>query len=543
METKFKDYQRYANEYNLVPVTREILCDMETPVAVLSRFCGRQNAFLLESVEGGEQWGRYSFIGVDPELLLEIDHNRTGAGKLIAGLRSIYHNVKLAPAPGLPRFIGGGVGFISYEAAGEFERLPAPKSSDLNPKPVSRFLHVDKLIVFDNLRHTIKIVVCSRPEQAKSPKEAFAAAMVEIDKIEKKMRQPVKLRKEEKYPVPEFSSNMKPEEYCAMVQKAKKYIIAGDIIQAVLSQRFSSRTPIPPLEIYRALRLLNPSPYMYFLKIGNHFLVGSSPETMVRLTGSRIELRPIAGTRPRGATEQEDRQLADDLLSDKKEKAEHVMLVDLGRNDVGRVAETGSVQVRDYMTIERYSHVMHIVSHIEGILRKNCDAADVLKATFPAGTLSGAPKIRAMEIINELEPETRGAYGGAVGYIGYDGSMDFAITIRTIEVVNDPEFADPPLARPRKASSLRRADANLVSVQAGAGIVYNSQPEREFEETCHKARGMKAAVILAANGLKLSATDGSLADPSPWPGLGRRLGQAGIGGKAACDMRGKGGKS
>jgi len=197
------------------------------------------------------------------------------------------------------------------------------------------------------------------------------------------------------------------------------------------------------------------------------------------------------------------------------------MLVDLGRNDVGRVAETGSVQVRDYMTIERYSHVMHIVSHIEGILRKNCDAADVLKATFPAGTLSGAPKIRAMEIINELEPETRGAYGGAVGYIGYDGSMDFAITIRTIEVVNDPEFADPTLAGPRKASSLRRADASLVSVQAGAGIVYNSQPEREFEETCHKARGMKAAVILAANGLKLSATDGSLPDPSPWPSLGR----------------------
>ncbi|MFC1454301.1 anthranilate synthase component I family protein, partial [Verrucomicrobiota bacterium] len=366
---------------------------------------------------------------------------------------------------------------------------------------------------------------------AKSPKEAFAAAMVEIDKIEQKMRLPVELRKEEKYPVPEFSSNMKPEEYCAMVQKAKKYIIAGDIIQAVLSQRFSSRTPIPPLDIYRALRLLNPSPYMYFLKIGNHFLVGSSPETMVRLTGSRIELRPIAGTRPRGATEQEDRQLADDLLSDKKEKAEHVMLVDLGRNDVGRVAETGSVQVRDYMTIERYSHVMHIVSHIEGILRKNCDAADVLKATFPAGTLSGAPKIRAMEIINELEPETRGAYGGAVGYIGYDGSMDFAITIRTIEVANDPN-------RVRSASSSRRADASLVSVQAGAGIVYNSQPEREFEETCHKAQAMKAAVIMAANGLILSATDESLADQSRLPGR-----RSGIGGQAANGMKGKGEKS
>jgi anthranilate synthase component 1 len=290
---------------------------------------------------------------------------------------------------------------------------------------------------------------------------------------------------------------MRPEEYQAMVMKAKKYIVAGDIIQAVLSQRFSARTDVPPLEIYRALRLLNPSPYMYFLKTGNHFLVGSSPETMVRLTGSRIELRPIAGTRPRGASEQEDRRLADDLLSDEKEKAEHVMLVDLGRNDVGRVAETGSVQVRDYMTIERYSHVMHIVSHVEGILRKDRDAADVLKATFPAGTLSGAPKIRAMEIINELEPEPRGSYGGAVGYIGYDGSMDFAITIRTIEAVHDPA----------------RAGKNVVSVQAGAGIVYNSQPEREHEETCHKARAMKAAVMLAAGGLRLNQQPGAKGTP------------------------------
>jgi len=484
MGTTREDYLRFAKDYTLIPVTREILCDMETPVAVLSRFCARQNAFLLESVEGGEQWGRYSFIGVDPELLLEIDYSRPRHQELLVGLRSIYNGVHPAPAPGLPRFIGGAVGFISYEAAGEFERLPPPRPSEQKIAVVSRFLRVDKLIVFDNLRHTIQIVVCSRPDRKKPPESDFAAACAEIDKIEETLRLPSAQRKESEYPAPEFVSNMSPEEYCAMVKKAKEYIVAGDIIQTVLSQRFRAETAVHPLEIYRALRLLNPSPYMYFLKIGGHVLVGSSPETMVRLTGNRIELRPIAGTRPRGASEQEDRRLADELLSDEKEKAEHVMLVDLGRNDVGRVAETGSVQVRDYMTIERYSQVMHIVSQVEGILRKNCDAADVLRATFPAGTLSGAPKIRAMEIIRELEPGPRGAYGGAVGYIGYDGSMDFAITIRTIEVVN-----------------------NVVSIQAGAGIVYNSEPQREFEETCHKARAMKTAVALAANGLRLDKSN------------------------------------
>ena len=487
METSLKDYLRHAGDCNLVPVTREILCDMETPVAVLSRFSGRRNAFLLESVEGGEQWGRYSFIGVDPELLFEAGHGRASSKQLAAGLRSVYHGVKPAPAPGLPRFIGGAVGFIAYEAAGEFERLPSPKNTAGAPEPVSRFLRVDKLIVFDNLRHTLQIVVCSRPGSPAPPAKAHAAARAEIDLIEETMRRPAGHNPPAQCPAPEFSAAMRPEEYQAMVRQAQKYIVSGDIIQAVLSQRFSARTAVPPLEIYRALRLLNPSPYMYFLKIGDHYLVGSSPETMVRLTGSRIELRPIAGTRPRGANEQEDRRLADELLSDEKEKAEHVMLVDLGRNDVGRAAETGSVQVRDYMSIERYSHVMHIVSHVEGILRKDCDAADVLKATFPAGTLSGAPKVRAMEIIHELEPAPRGSYGGAVGYVGYDGSMDFAITIRTIEARRNPD-------KPAESE---------VSVQAGAGIVYNSVPEREFEETCHKARAMKAAVLMAANGLKL----------------------------------------
>jgi anthranilate synthase component 1 len=283
----------------------------------------------------------------------------------------------------------------------------------------------------------------------------------------------------------EFRSNMPRERFTEMVARAKRYIVAGDVIQVVLSQRFSAQTTVPAVPLYRALRLLNPSPYTFFLKIGGQTLVGSSPEVMVRLTGNRVELRPIAGTRPRGATEQEDRRLADELLADEKEKAEHVMLVDLGRNDIGRVAEPGSVQVTEFMTVERYSHVMHLVSHVQGVLRREFDAYDVVRSTFPAGTLSGAPKIRAMEIIHELEPEPRGVYGGAVGYVSYGGNMDLAITIRTMEL-----------------------RGGTVSVQAGAGIVYDSDPEREFEETCHKAEALEKAAQMAAAGLEVQGGAG-----------------------------------
>jgi anthranilate synthase component 1 len=281
-----------------------------------------------------------------------------------------------------------------------------------------------------------------------------------------------------------FGSNMERGDFIRMVKRAKEYIFAGDVIQVVLSQRFSAPTEIPPLQLYRALRLLNPSPYTFFIKMGDRALVGSSPEVMVRLTGGRVELRPIAGTRPRGATEQEDRRLADELLADEKERAEHVMLVDLGRNDLGRVSEPGSVQVTEYMVIERYSHVMHLVSQVQGVTRRDVDAYDVVRATFPAGTLSGAPKIRAMEIIHELEPGPRGVYGGAVGYVGYDGNMDLAITIRTMEV-----------------------RGGRVHVQAGAGIVYDSDPDREYEETCHKAMALQRAVALAAAGLDLGVLE------------------------------------
>ncbi len=480
MEPGLSEYGVLAGRYDVVPVSQEFLADRETPVSVLQRFLGRPNAFLLESMEGGETWGRYSFVGVDPEPLLDVPHDGTPTAAQLADLRTVYQGLRVAPLPGLPRFVGGAVGYLGYEAVREFERLPVPKPADFGTACRSRFLRADCMIVFDNIRHTARVVVCSRPATAASPAAAYEAAKAKIHAVRDILARPSP-------PSPEggtaaaFESNMSPEQFKSMVAKAKEYIRAGDIIQVVLSQRFSAPTAIHPFQMYRALRLLNPSPYTFYLQMGDETLVGSSPEVMVRLTGNRVELRPIAGTRPRGKDEQEDRRFADDLLADEKERAEHVMLVDLGRNDIGRVAELGSVQVSDYMVVERYSHVMHLVSHVQGVLRKEFDAYDVLRATFPAGTLTGAPKIRAMEIVHELEPEPRGVYGGAVGYVGYDGNMDMAITIRTLRVAN-----------------------GRVSVQAGAGVVYDSDPEREFQETCHKARGMRLAVELAARNLDLS---------------------------------------
>ena len=475
-----REYARLAGEHDLVPVYREILADTETPVSVLQRFAESENAFLLESMEGGEKWGRYSFVGVDPELLFETAHGGVPSGAL-EQLRHVYADLRVAEIAGLPRFFGGAVGFLAYEAVGEFERLPAPRPSGSGVAPRSRFLKADRIIVFDNVRHTVKIVICTRPGPD-SVAVVYRDTVSQLDRIARRMAEPRPSAAVRPYPEVSFESNMTPAEFEHMVTRAREYIVEGDIIQAVLSQRFSARTAIRPLTLYRALRLLNPSPYTFFLKIGGQALVGSSPEVMVRLTGNRVELRPIAGTRPRGRTEQEDRKLADELLADEKEKAEHVMLVDLGRNDLGRVAEAGSVQVPEYKVIERYSHVMHLVSHVQGVLRREFDALDVIRATFPAGTLSGAPKIRAMQIIHELEPDPRGAYGGALGYISYNGNMDLAITIRTLEV-----------------------EGERVSIQAGAGIVYDSDPRREFEETCHKARGMQKAVEMAANGLEVSS--------------------------------------
>lgn len=480
MYPNLRDYRALAATYDVIPVWREVLADFDTPVSVLSRLADRPNVFLLESVEGGEHWGRYSFVGVDPEPLLEVDHSGGRSGQLEA-LRHVYSGLRVAPVAGVPRFFGGAVGYLAYEAAGEFERLPAPKPSPSEEAPVSRFLRADRLIVFDNVRHTMKAVVCTRPGEAGTPDSAYEKAKTDLNAMVRLLEAaPSRSVLGRHCPAPEFRPNMTAEEFESKVERTREYIRAGDIIQAVMSQRWTAQSQVPPLSIYRALRLLNPSPYLFFLKIGSEILIGSSPEVMVRLTGNRIELRPIAGTRPRGRSEQEDRRLADELLSNEKEKAEHVMLVDLGRNDVGRVAEAGSVQVTEYMVIERYSHVMHLVSHVEGVLRQDRDAYDVLWATFPAGTLTGAPKIRAMEIIQELEPEPRGPYGGAVGYVAYNGALDFAITIRTLVVKGD-----------------------RLWVQAGAGIVHDSDPRLEYEETCHKARALQRAVDMAASGLGL----------------------------------------
>jgi anthranilate synthase component 1 len=479
-----KDYRALAREFDVVPVYREVLADMETPVSVLARFQDAPNLFLLESVEGGETWGRYSFVGVDPEIFLDAPHG-VGAPSSLEALRSVFHGLRVAELPGLPRFCGGVVGYLGYEAAGEFERLPPPRAARGGPAPHSRFLKADRLIVFDNVRHTMKLVVCTRPRAAGDPLAEFRRAEREIEALARRLAEPFAPAPTARRPPPRFASNLSREAFTAAVRRARDYIFAGDAIQVVLSRRFTADCDLPPLAVYRALRYLNPSPYLFFLKTGDQTLAGSSPEVMVRLTGGKVELRPIAGTRPRGATEQEDRRLADELLADEKERAEHVMLVDLGRNDVGRVCDPGSVQVTDFMVIERYSHVMHIVSHVEGLLRKGLDAFDVLRSAFPAGTLTGAPKIRAMQIIHELEPEPRGVYGGAVGYIGYDGNMDMAITIRTLEM-----------------------RGGRVAVQAGAGLVFDSDPDREFEETDHKSRGMRAAVALAAAGLENPGAEG-----------------------------------
>ena len=482
----YRSFEEYAAQGNLVPVFREKLADLETPVSVLSRFAGEENVFLLESVEGGERFGRYSFIGVGVSAVFTVEGgtafvtDRAGkreVGRGVAALRQVLGRIKAVPVPGLPPLFGGAVGFLSYETVNEFEELPAPRTP--LGVPESAMLITDEVIVFDNVRHTVKTVVCAHIDDFATPREAYDDALARIRRIEDRLKTPAEVpgaAAEQK----RFAGNMSREYFCDMVDKAKEAIRSGEVIQIVLSQKFSAPLAVPPLQLYRALRLVNPSPYTFFLKHGEHILIGSSPETMVKLENGVASLRPIAGTRKRGATPAQDRQLADELLNDPKERAEHLMLVDLGRNDLGRTAKPGSVQVRKFMNVERYSHVMHLVSDVESNLRDGCDAFDLLKATFPAGTLSGAPKVRAMELINELEPESRGVYGGAVGYFSYTGNMDLAITIRTLEILN-----------------------GKISVQTGAGIVFDSVPEKEYEETMNKAAAVFKAVKLAAGNFDL----------------------------------------
>jgi anthranilate synthase component 1 len=491
-QPSLEDFKKKAKQGNLIPVYREILGDMETPVSAFQKIDDGRHSFLLESVEGGEKWGRYSFLGSRPSVVVrsfdrKVEIIRKGDVEVhlfdhdpLESIKKILSAYKPVPDPALPRFYGGAVGYMGYDVVRFFEELPDRDKSGLD-LPDIFFMLTDTLVIFDNITHMIKVVSNAHIE-GKSITAAYKEATNKIDAIVKKLRRGVRSQKsgvrKRSRKASKLASNFTQPEYEQAVLKAKEYIKAGDIFQVVPSQRFHTTISAEPFEVYRALRLINPSPYMYFLRCGDATIVGASPEVMVRLEGDRIELRPIAGTRRRGATEDEDKALEQDLLADPKERAEHIMLVDLGRNDVGRVSDPGSVNVSELMVIERYSHVMHIVSNVRGTLSHGNDSYDVIRACFPAGTVSGAPKIRAMEIIEELEPTRRGPYAGAVGYFGFSGNMDTCITIRTLVIKE-----------------------GVAYIQAGGGVVADSDPAAEYQETVNKAKAMMRAVEMAEKGL------------------------------------------
>jgi len=486
------EFKTKLNNGNLVPVWEEILADFDTPVSAFRKIETGDHSFLFESVEGGEKWAQYSFIGSDVSVIfrskgenIEIieDGNVTKlTGDPINELRKLLSKYNPVETPELPRFHGGALGYFTYDIVRFIENLPEDTEDDLNLWD-SYYVITDSLVVFDNINNKIKIIANAFVPEASDAEAAYKKACEKIAEIKKRLKSPLADNSHynsganESTDV-ELSSNFEKEAYKEAVLKTKEYIYSGDIIQAVIAQRWDTELTVDPFDLYRSLRVLNPSPYMFYLKLEDQILVGSSPEVMVRTEGTHVESRPIAGTRPRGNTEAEDNGLADELLADPKERAEHIMLVDLARNDLGRIAEIGSVVVDEFMTIERYSHVMHIVSNVIARLAPDKDAFDVIKATFPAGTLSGAPKVRAMEIIEETEPNRRGAYGGAVGYFSYSGNSDTCITIRTFVIKN-----------------------NKIYIQAGAGIVADSDPENEYFETVNKVKALVKAVELAKGGL------------------------------------------
>lgn len=500
MNLDFNEFKSLSIKGNLIPIYKKIMGDIETPVSAFLKL-NKRPSFLLESVIGGEKWARYSFIGINPSMTIickgknvKVIHN-TELGVYDAGvkvnnievedpltvLKDILSRFKPVAVEGLPRFFGGLVGYIGYDVVRSFERLPNMRKSGIDMPDIFLML-ADTVLIFDNFEQTIKIVSNVHTE-GRDIREAYEGAEKKIDEIIGKLKSKVKSQELEIFTqtsnlsqvdqplTADFSSNFTKEDFLNVITKAKEYVVSGDVIQVVLSQRFERQINSHPFDIYRALRTINPSPYMYYLDTVDAQLVGSSPEVLVRLEDDRIILRPIAGTKKRGKTEDEDIALQEDLKKDPKEIAEHIMLVDLGRNDVGKVAKIGSVKVTELMTVERYSHVMHLASNVEGKLKEGFDAFDVLRACFPAGTVSGAPKVRAMGIIEELEPTKRGTYAGAVGYFGYSGNMDTCITIRTL-VIKDGK----------------------VYVQAGAGIVADSDPEKEYVETVNKAMAMLKAV-------------------------------------------------
>ncbi len=452
---------------NLLPVYREVRADLETPVSAYLKVARGSHSFLLESVEGGERLARYSFIGTEPYRVAVSD----GSADPLLTVEEELRRFRVVHPPTLPRLTGGAVGYLAYEAVRHFEpRVPQAPNDPLG-LPEAVFLFVDTLLVFDHLQRTIKVVGHVRLDG--DVETAYRAATRRIDELAERLAGPLPPPQVAGPPPPSraLRSNVGREAYLDLVDATKRYIVAGDIIQAVLSQRLSRPTNAPPFDIYRALRTVNPSPYMYYLDLGDFQVVGASPEMLVRVEDGQVETHPIAGTRPRGATAEQDDALARELASDEKELAEHVMLLDLGRNDIGRVSEPGTVRVTKRMEIERYSHVMHLVSNVSGRLRAGMTALDALRACFPAGTVSGAPKVRAMEIIAELEADRRGTYAGAVGYVDFSGNLDTAIAIRTM-VVKD----------------------GVAHVQAGGGIVFDSVPEREHEESLNKAQAALRAI-------------------------------------------------
>ena len=468
-----EEVKELSKQGNLIPLYREINADLETPVSAYLKIAEGPYSYLLESVEGGEQLARYSFIGTEPYRVV-----KTGPGQPYGEMDPLElieeelnrHN--LVSIRGLPRFHGGAVGFIAYDVVRYYEPVPPPDSDPLG-LPEAVFLFVDTLLVFDHVSHKIKVVSHIRTD-GESVEKAYSEAAARIDRLVERLDRPLLVERNMaplREPDPSYTSNMTQERYEAMVEQVKEYIYAGDIIQAVPSQRLARPTTASPLDIYRALRALNPSPYMYFLSMEGFSIVGASPELLVRVEDGLVYNFPLAGTRPRGATAEEDEALAAELKADEKERAEHIMLVDLGRNDVGRVSQAATVDVTDLMRVVRYSHVMHLESEVQGRLRDDRTMYDALRSCLPAGTLSGAPKIRAMEIISEQEGERRGPYGGAVGYFSFSGNMDTAITIRTM-VIKD----------------------GVAYIQAGGGVVADSVPESEYQETLHKARSSLRAI-------------------------------------------------
>ncbi|HUS81948.1 MAG TPA: anthranilate synthase component I [Dehalococcoidia bacterium] len=470
-QPSLEEARALAGRGNLLPVFREVTADLETPVSAYLKVARGQHSFLLESVEGGERLGRYSFIGTEPYRVLSSPAG--GDADPLCEIEAELERFSVVPVPDLPRFHGGAVGYLAYEAARHFERLPSARE-DPQGLPEAIFMFTDTILVFDHLQHKIKVVSHARLDGDIDSAYRQATWRIDelVDRLAKPLAAPAREPAEEATDGrPGMSSNMGREQFMHSVERAREYIIAGDAIQIVLSQRLSQPTQACPFEVYRALRAINPSPYMYYLRLGDAHIVGSSPEMLVRVEDGAVTTHPIAGTRPRGHDAAEDTALEADLRADEKELAEHTMLLDLGRNDIGRVSEPGSVEVGQCMDVERYSHVMHLVSHVSGRLRDGLTCFDALRACFPAGTVSGAPKIRAMEIIAELEPDQRGPYAGAVGYFDLRGNLDTAITIRTI-VMKD----------------------GVAHVQVGAGIVYDSVPEREHEETLNKARALLRAI-------------------------------------------------